>query len=158
MTTPYVAHPGSRGDASSAAADAAAPDQVHVDAKNAELEAQSVSMGPVPVRVDIPEGAVYRTMALNGGGVRQLMPQDPWRERALVLAIDEDVILCATKELAQDAANQVSSVPYPTGFYLSKGIPLPLRNKSLVWVANSSSGTATRVSVVVERNENPATV
>jgi hypothetical protein len=158
MTTP---HPGSRTHASALAELAAEPDQAQVAAKNSELQQQEQEqeLASVPVMLTVPEGAVFSTMLVAISSARQLMPQDAQRERALILSIDEDVILCQTKEQAQNAANQASSATAaPSGFYLSKGILLELKNKSLTWVANTSGSSATRVSVVVERNENPDTL
>lgn len=151
MTTPV--HPGSRTHAAAAAEAAAEPDQFHVAVKNEELATQIPLMQPVPVKVANPEGAVYRTTVLNASQARQLLPQDNNRKLAAVISIDEDIVLTATKELAQDSSNQVASVPYPTGFYLSKGTLMYLTSKGLVWAANTNTSTPTRVSVMVELDE-----
>lgn len=124
----------------------------------ASIETLPARLDAIPVLAVNGDEGVYSTMSLAASGIRQLLPQDPQRYRAVVLAIDQDVVLCATKELAQAAANTATSVPYPTGFYLSKGIPLTIQNKGLIWVANTSTGTATRVSVVVEKYADPQSV
>lgn len=115
---------------------------------------------PVPVtgllRVATSDEAVYRTTTLPPSQARQLVPQDPHRYLFYVLAVDNPVVLCATKELAQDAANQATGVPAPTGFYLPAGIPVPLRSKGLVWAANTSASATSRISVIIERYEHPA--
>ena len=54
------------------------------------------------------------------------------------------------QELAQDASNQVATVPYPTGMYLPVGMPLVVQNKGLVWAANTSTSATSRIAVLVE--------
>lgn len=160
MTMPVHQHaPDSRHSASLHAEVSSQPDQAHVVQHQAELTEQIPEMNSVPVLLSVPEGVVFSAMSLATSGVRQLMPQDPFRQRAVVLSIDQDVVLCQTKEQAQAAANIGSSATSPPiGFYLSKGVTLELKNQSLVYVANSSSSNATRVSLMVERNENPDTL
>jgi hypothetical protein len=140
----HTPHPGSRIDA------AARGQAQQVPAADPPAIPEAPSVEAVPVRPVAAEEAVYRTMSLAAAAARQLLPQDPGRVRAVIVAIDNPVVLCATKELAQDAANQVTSTPYPTGFYLPVGVPLVVMNKSLVWVASTSASLASRISVVVE--------
>lgn len=108
---------------------------------------------PVPVVQRPADEAVYATLVLAPGAARQLLPQDPARVRALVLAVDNAVVLCATKELAQAAANQVNNVPYPAGMYLPVAtVPTELRSTGLVWAANTSTTASSRISICTERN------
>jgi hypothetical protein len=150
--------PGSRHAAAISAAVQAEPDAAHVAAKQAELAREQPSMTPVPVRGSVrsavPGDGVYRTMVLQPGQFRQFLPQDPQRARAVVVAIDEPVILCDNKELASNPDNQVAVTPYPTGFWLPAGLPLVIENRGLVWACNPNQATATRVSVLTERYEN----
>lgn len=109
------------------------------------------SMQSVPVRPDVPEETIPRTAVVQASGVRQLLPQDPCRKRAVIMSIDQDVVLCLAKDQASAADNTVASVPQPAGFYLPKLIPLTIESKGLLWVANTSAASPTRVSVVTER-------
>lgn len=147
-------YPGSRLHAAQSAEQHAEPDLTQPHASMDELSGIG-DLTPVPVtgtpRVAIGDDGVYRTNTVAPSAMRQLLPQDPQRYRALVLAVDNDVILCDTKDLASSPNNSVANVPNPDGFYLPKGVPLPLANKGLVWVVNTSSSASTRVSVVIER-------
>lgn len=109
---------------------------------------------PVKVRDAIPEDGVWRTLVLMPGQARQMLPQDPDRARAVILAVDQAVILCETQALAQSPNNSGSQPAYPDGFYLSLGIPVPVYSKGLVWVVNASNSSYAHVSVLVERYEN----
>jgi hypothetical protein len=152
MTEPdilHTAHPGSR---IAAAASAAGQEAPPVPAVPHIPWAPPVEA--VPVRVKAAEEGTGRTMVLQPAQARQLLPQDPERARALLIAVDNPVVLCATKELAQAADNQITNVPYPTGFYLPVGVPVAWQNKGLWWAVNTSSSAASRVSVLVE-HENP---
>lgn len=150
MTETYA--PGSR------MATAARNDQDQAEVAFA-AEGSSSNMTPVPVqgtvRVATAEDAVYRTLVLQPSAYRQLVPQDPDRYSFYVLAVDQPVILCSTKDLASSPDNQTANIPYPTGFYLPTALPVLFRSKGLVWAVNTSSSSAARVSVVVERYEKP---
>lgn len=153
MTEPA---PGSRVHAAAAALEAATPNADHVAAHQAELAAQVPAMGPVPVQPVTPDSARYRTMVLAASDARLLLPQDPSRRLAQVLALDNDVVICTSKELAQNSDNQASGVPFPRGFYLPKGTILPVYNQAALYVANTSTSATTRVSIAVEADENPS--
>lgn len=147
-------HPGSARDRVARGQAQEAPDQAHVAAHKAELDAARPSMRAVPVHQAHPDGAMPRTRYVAGSGYSQILSQDADRYIAHIMAIDEPVVVCATKELAMEAANQVANVPFPTGFYLPISVTLPVYSKGPLWVANTSS-TPTRVSVIAERYEKP---
>jgi hypothetical protein len=98
----FTPHPGSSRDAVNKMADAETP------------LAQPASAGPrnpKPVRVQnmaAPDG-VYRTLVLQPSEARQLIPQDPNRKRAVIIAVDNAVILCDTQALAQSGNNLASA-------------------------------------------------
>jgi hypothetical protein len=149
MTTPFTPFPDSATDRVQRGQDQADP---------AEFleELPAVKLDAIPVLEVIADEGIYRTLTLQASGVRQCLPQDPQRYRAVIIANDNAVVLCATKELAQDAANTASSQPYPTGMYLATGQPgVEIRNKGLMYVANTSTSGTTRVSVLVEKYANP---
>jgi hypothetical protein len=57
------------------------------------------------------DDAVYRTAVLSAANpIRRLLPQDPQRYRAWILAIDGPVIICETEDLATEAANTAGTV------------------------------------------------
>lgn len=137
--------PGSRTAAAANAADQATP------AGPADIP-ELPTAGVVPVAVQAAEECVPRTRSVQAGGYSLLLPQDPSRVRAVLLAVDSPMVLCRSVELAQDASNVVTNVPYPTGFYLPAGIPLEYKSKGALWVASTiaGGGAASRVSVLVE--------
>lgn len=148
-------NPGSRiGRAASAAAQAM-PEAAAVELHQTDLASVQPDMRPVPVQSVAAEESVPRTLVLQPNQARQLMPQDPARQSAVILAVDADIVICDTKDLASSPDNQLASLPYPTGFYLPKGVPLPTRNRGLLWAVNTSSTVANRVSVLAEINANP---
>jgi hypothetical protein len=122
-----------------------------------EADARSDEYEPVrvegSVRPAVPGFATWRTMVLGTNQVwRRLLPRDERREQAQILAVDADIVIAESEEMASNANNQVAGVPQPIGFYLSKGLLLPVRNQDAVWVANTSSSSANRVSVLIERH------
>jgi hypothetical protein len=84
------------------------------------------------------------------GGVWALLPLDPLRVRAVILSVDQDVVICHTRPQAQASGNTGSSVPNPSGAYLPKTTMLTLNGTQEMWVA-ATSATPTRVSITVER-------
>jgi hypothetical protein len=108
----------------------------------------------VPVRQDSADLTTYFTVVTATGTnpVLLLLPRDPMRYRATIMTIDEPVVLANTKDLASNSANQVTSVPNPTGFYLPITTPVVIQSKGPCYVA-ATSATATRISVAVEKYE-----
>lgn len=155
MTTP--AHPGSRIDRTASAAAQAAPDLSAAEAHQADIASVEPNMLPVPVDIIGGEGAIWSTRVIPAGGAVRILPTDPMRRNAIVMAIDNPIVLCQTQELAQAAANTATGTPYPTGFYLpsSGNNAVPLRARGEVWAANTSASATTRVSILVERSEAP---
>jgi hypothetical protein len=158
VTEDAAAPPGSRQAGAQNAAWQAEPSPAHVAAHQAEL-AGTPGTGPVPVqgsvRSERPRDAVWRTMVLAAGQARQLLPQEPQRYRAVIIAVDQPVIICMNKDLATAPDNQFTAEGFPTGFWLPTGIALPVESKALAWVVNPSQAAAAHVSVLIERHENP---
>jgi len=86
----------------------------------------------------------------NANQTMLILPQDPLRRNALVLAVDNDVYLCSSKETAQAAAGVTSS---SAGFYLPKSILMAVPSKGAVWAAVTTTSQTSRVSVFVARDE-----
>jgi len=150
--------PGSRHAAAINAAVQAEPDAAHVAAHQAELAGEMSNLTPVPVQGLVhtarADTGTYRTMVLQGAQARQLLPQDPQRFMAYVMAIDYPIILCDNKDLATSPDNSTTNIPYPQGAYLPTGIMVPILNKGLCWAVNTNANTATRIFTLVERYEN----
>lgn len=151
----HVPHPGSRLDRVASAAAQEAP----------------VAPGPgqdpaepsyiVATRADMPEETIPRTILLGAGNpFLSSLPRDSRRRRAVLLAIDNDVVLAESKELAQNVAAAVAggaaAATLATGFYLSKGIAIALESRAQMFIVATTTGTASRVSVVVERYADPS--
>jgi hypothetical protein len=151
MTTTYdEPQPGGR----IAAAESAGL-QEHGEPEHVEATAQGAAIEPVPTRQTAADESVPRTLLLQIGATRQLLPQDPGRKSAVLIALDNSVVICANKELAQDANNQASPLTYPTGAVLPVGVPVTITSKALHWAANPSTTSTSRISVFTERYANP---
>lgn len=79
-----------------------------------------------------------------------ILPQDPLRRNALILAVDNDVYLCSSKETAQAASGTTTSA---AGFYLPKSILMAVPSKGAVWAACTTTGSNSRISIFVSRDE-----
>ncbi len=105
----------------------------------------------IGVRDESPAQATARCVSLSANNpVRPLLPQDPRRRRAVILAVDNDVYVASSLELAQAVEGSTTA---SDAFYLSKGIPLPVTAKAALWVAATTTATASRVSVLVEKDD-----
>lgn len=112
---------------------------------------QVLEMVTLPVK-DTADQGIPRTVALSGSNpFRPLLPQDPSRRRAVVLAADNDVWICSSLEIAQAVAGTATG---SDAFYLPKGIAVDIRNHSACWVAATTTSTGSRVSVLVEKDAN----
>jgi hypothetical protein len=151
--------PGSRRAGAQNAQWQAEPPAAHVTAHQAELAGTVPGTGPVPVqgsvRSERPRDAVWRTMVFQAGQARQLLPQEPQRYRAVIIAVDQPVIICMNKDLATAPDNQFTVEGFPTGFWLPAGIAIVVESRALAWAVNPSQAAAAHVSVLIERHENP---
>src|SRR6185437_2281379 len=108
--------------------------------------------GPVATTTAATQYGAYTTFVLPASGVARVLPLDPDREYAYITSIDNPIVLCNTLEAAQSAANTVANVPNPQGYLLSTGSTTPaIRHNEAVFAANTSTSTASRVSVITER-------
>ena len=105
----------------------------------------------VPVRVETPAQGVGNVVVLSAANpVLQLLPQDPRRRGAVVLAVDNDVYLSASRDLAAFAAG--SNTGTQAG-YLPAGIGIPLNSKNAWYVAATTTATSSRVTVFVFKDD-----
>lgn len=105
----------------------------------------------IPVRNETPAQGVGSCTVLSAANpVLPLLPRDPRRRHALVLAVDNDVYLASSLELAQGLAGAATGV---SGFYLPKGIVVPVVNKAAWWAAATTTGSSSRISVMVDKDD-----
>jgi len=154
-TFEHVPHPGSRLDATAKAAEHEAPPGMA-----AGPSAESGRMFTVPTSDAMPEETIPRTLVLSAANpYLTVLPRDMRRRRAVLLAVDNDVMLCETRDLAQQVATAVAggaaASTLTTGFYLPKGVPLPLESRDWMIAAATTTASTSRVSVVAERYAHP---
>lgn len=145
----HVPHPDSRLDRTQRAAAQEAP----VASVPADVDEPAYV---VPVRPSVPEECVPRTLLLGANNpYLPVLPRDMRRRRVILIAVDNDVVLCETKELAQAVATLVAggttAAALTTGGYLPKGIPVPLESRSWMYVAATTTASTSRVTVIAER-------
>lgn len=105
----------------------------------------------VPVRDESPAQGNAAVIVLSAANpVLALLPQDPRRRRAVVLAVDNDVYLSQSKDLA--ATSQGTTTGTQAG-YLPAGIGIPLDSKNAWYAAATTTATSSRVSVFVFKDD-----
>lgn len=141
----HTPHPGSRLDAVNQAAAHESPvTEIPQMASDAERFV-------VDVRQDAPAFGYPQSITLNSvNQIGLLLPHDPLRRNALVLAVDSDVYLCATKEAAQAVAGGATSSGV---FYLPKTVLMAVPSRGAVWAACTTTSGNSRVSIFVSRDE-----
>jgi hypothetical protein len=108
----------------------------------------------VPVRDESPALGSWQSVSLSTvNPVKQLLPQDPRRRKAVILS-DAQVVICTTREEAQAATGASATGGLP-GFVLAAGIPIPVSNKAACYVtyAGSAPSGVVHVSVLVEKDD-----
>jgi hypothetical protein len=104
----------------------------------------------VSVRNESPALGTGQCVALSTATpVKALLPQDPRRRHALILAVDNDVWIASTREIAQAAEGSTAG---SVAFYLPKGIAIPVINKGAWYAAATAAGTS-RISVMVDKDD-----
>jgi hypothetical protein len=115
-------------------------------------------LAAIPVRSESPAQGIGRTAGLNANRpVLPLLPQDPRRRRAVVVAVEKPAVVCASVDLAT-AANGQASTGSIEGFYLPVNVPLEITAKGAFWVTYTSTdapgaGATNHVSVLVEKDD-----
>lgn len=106
---------------------------------------------PISVRDESPAlGSAHCVTLSANNPVRPVLPQDPRRRRALLLAVDNDVYIGSSLEVAQAAEGGTTS---GAAFYLPKSIPVPVTSKAAFWAAATTTSSSSRVSVLVEKDD-----
>jgi hypothetical protein len=106
--------------------------------------------GAVRVRPEAPDAGTIRTVTLSEAyPVARLLPADPGRRTAVVLAIDNDVYVTGSQGLANDVAGTATAGQVG---YFPAGIGLPIDNQGEWWVAATTTAGNTRVTIISNRD------
>jgi hypothetical protein len=104
----------------------------------------------VPVQDRAADLARARTFAVATGGanpVVELLGYDDNRKNAIIMTLDEPVVISFNQASAEDPRNTVNAAGLSAnGFVLPVNVPVTLPTKSIIWCTGTSS-TPTRVSV-----------
>lgn len=144
-TYEHVPAPGSRLDGAQAAAAAAVGDgQVPAEAIG---EVSGETRYVVPIIAELPALGRATLVVLNANNpVLPILPQDPARRSAVLLAVDNDVYLSEAKDRAASVAGTATGTVCA---YLPKGIPVPVAAKCAWWVAATTVASNSRVSAII---------
>jgi hypothetical protein len=112
--------------------------------EESDIETKTYVVPMVPVT---PEMGLARCVTLNSNNQwLELVPRNPKRRNAVVLAVDNDVYLCSSREIAAQVAGSATS---GLAFYLPKSIAVPILSQAPYWVACTTTASNSRVSVMV---------
>jgi len=126
-----------------------------------QLEAVHVHVASVAQDVTLPGRerpaqryrAHYETFQLTASDpVQCILPEDPDRAEAYVMALDNDVVI-GTRNQVSAAQNTAANVPYPIGAYIpakTNGgslIPFCVKDCDAVYAGVTTTGSNSRVSV-----------
>ena len=127
-------------------------------------------MSPEPIKVHVasisddarpaPSGrpqeryrGVYTTVQLTANDpVQNILPEDPDRVEAYVIALDNDIVI-GTQNQVRAEQNTTADVPYPIGSYVpaktagGSFIPFPVRDCNAVFAGVTTTASNSRVSV-----------
>lgn len=127
-----------------------------MQAESDQLDALAAQPEPPGVNHAIPvtqrgaELARARTFSVATGGanpVVELLGQDLNRRSAVVMTLDEAVVISFSQQAAEDPRNAVNTAGLSAnGFVLPVNVPVPLPAQSVIYCTALSS-TPTRVSV-----------
>lgn len=96
-------------------------------------------------------GAQTLSLSTTGVAFTQVLGFDPTRKRAVIMTLDEPVVLSGSNAQAGDPRNATNAAGLSAGgFVLPVNVPFVMQSAAEVW-AVATSGTATRVSVWTER-------
>lgn len=105
----------------------------------------------VRVRETGAELARARTFSVATGGanpVVELLGQDTGRKYAVIMTLDQPVVICFSQQAADDPRNPANAAGLSAnGFVLPVNVPVPFTYEGVIWCAATSS-TPSRVSVM----------
>lgn len=105
----------------------------------------------VPVSDHAAELARARTFSISTGGgnpIVELLGQDKDRRNAVIMTLDEPVVISFSQQAAEDPRNAVNAAgTSANGFVLPVNVPVPVNCQGVIYCTATSS-TPTRVSVM----------
>ena len=128
--------------------------------KQAQADADQLAALPEPAlaasKMDVPvndraaELARARTFSVstaNNNPIVELLGRDDNRRSAVVMTLDEPVVISFAQTAAQDPRNETNAAGLSAnGFVLPVNVPVTLPTRSVIY-CTATSATATRVSV-----------
>lgn len=140
MSEMFTPHPGSRMDAVAwDAAQRVPAEEIGTVAGEPETVVPVADQPPA-----LGRGYIVTLGAANP--VLPLLPQDPRRRSAIVLAVDNDVYIASTREAAEAAAGSMSAT---SAFYLPAGTAIPVPNQAAWYAAAATTASQSRISVLI---------
>lgn len=102
--------------------------------------------------VDAGDLVIPSMLYLNGTTklFDRLLPLDPHRRSALIMAIDNDIYLTRDETTAVNLAG--SNGGYNGGFYLPVKIPIPIQSQGQLFAVVTTTATPSRVSVLIYKS------
>jgi hypothetical protein len=104
------------------------------------------------------EFGVYNTFILLPGvaNAAMILPEDPYRCRAILQSRGAILVLANTQALAQFQGNISGTTLIaplnPSGYVLNATTALEVKNQSRMWAVNSDPSVTGYISVMIERN------
>lgn len=104
----------------------------------------------------MPEETIPRLVVLSTANpYLRILPRDAARRRAVLMAIDNDVVFVESVDLAAQLAAQVAggaaAASLVLGCYWSKGVPLLVESRDQMFAVATTLTGNSRVSLLVER-------
>lgn len=128
-----------------------AAEQDQLEALAAVPEAAGAVKYSVPVADHGAELARARTFSTATGGANpivELLGRDDNRRNAVIMTLDEPVVISFSQQAAEDPRNAVNAAGLSAnGFTLPVNVPVTISAKGVIYCTATSS-TATRVSVM----------
>jgi hypothetical protein len=96
---------------------------------------------------DLARARTFSVSTANNNPVVELLGRSDDRRNAVVLTLDQPVVISFAQIAALDPVNAVNAAGLPAnGFVLPVGVPVTLPTKSVIW-CTAMSATPTRVSI-----------
>ena len=110
-------------------------------------------IGVAAVEEKEPEHFSIATFTIAGGQptdvrANQILPLDPDRKDAWIIAIDAPFVLCDSVAQASASQNQVTGIPAPAGGYVPQLQEIHVTGTGALWAATP---VATRITVITNR-------
>lgn len=96
---------------------------------------------------ELARARTFSVSTANGNPVVELLGRDDQRRNAVIMTLDEPVVISFSQQAAEDPRNAVNAAGLSAnGFTLPVNVPLSLSTRSVIY-CTATSATATRVSV-----------